>query len=183
MAIWSLKLRGAAIGLYFAPVNSLLTLLYRIDDYSPEVEATLDTVPLGSLSLGSAPTPLLPTPPPPPPPREDSASSTASTPEHKPQPLPGANSSPPTTSSPLGLGDIERASTEELVAQCLAFVKRMRKRVAPWVAQRMDAAYGPMPEDSAQLSYWMALVCYKNIARAVVLLIHGCYYSKLGLTH
>jgi hypothetical protein len=121
----------------------------------------LDIVPLSSLSLGSAPTPTPSLTPPP----TDDASSTASTPEQTWQPLPPstlADSSSHTTSSPLGLGDIERASTEELVARCLAFVDRMRKRVAPWVAQRMDAAYGPMPEDSAQLSYWMALVCYRT---------------------
>lgn len=55
---------------------------------------------------------------------------------------------------------IEDASTEELVARCLDFVQKMRRRLAPWVAQRMDAAYGPMPnDDAARLSFWMALVC------------------------
>lgn len=54
---------------------------------------------------------------------------------------------------------IEDASTEELVARCLDFVQKMRRRLAPWVAQRMDAAYGPMPNnDPGQLSFWMALV-------------------------
>jgi hypothetical protein len=116
----------------------------------------LDTVPLGSLSLASAPAsaspPTLSSP--------LDIDSTATTPEQAPQPLP-----PRATSSPLGSGDIEHASTEELVARCLEFSERMRKRVTPWVAQRMDMAYGPMPEDSAQLSYWMALVSSRDLPK------------------
>ncbi|KAF8339058.1 PUA-like domain-containing protein [Cantharellus anzutake] len=49
-------------------------------------------------------------------------------------------------------------SSEELVAVCHAFIERMKKRVAPWVIQRMNETYGPVPDDPAKLSFWMALV-------------------------
>ncbi|KAF8307245.1 hypothetical protein DL93DRAFT_2064968, partial [Clavulina sp. PMI_390] len=60
--------------------------------------------------------------------------------------------------SNLSIDFIDSATTDELVERCLMFVRRMRTRLAPWVAHRMDAAYGPMPEDSGRLSFWMALV-------------------------
>ncbi len=53
---------------------------------------------------------------------------------------------------------ISMPSNEELVAVCHAFIERMRKRVAPWVIHRMNETYGPVPDDPAKLSFWMALV-------------------------
>ena len=53
---------------------------------------------------------------------------------------------------------ISMPSNEELVAICHAFIERMRKRVAPWVIHRMNETYGPVPDDPAKLSFWMALV-------------------------
>src|ERR1700733_6982153 len=145
----------------------------------------LDTVPLGSLTLASTPA-SIPSPTLSPP---VDISSTATTPEQASQPLPPPTVSPLTlppraTSSTLGPGDIEHASTEELVARCVEFTERMRKRVAPWVAQRLDMACGPMPEDSAQLSYWMALVSCRDLPKPHdergSALIHGT--PKLGFT-
>lgn len=149
--MWLLIWRGGLF--FFVAVVVLSDVLVRINDYTPEVEAMLDAVPLGSLSPPTGLTPPL---------DNDEAISISTPTLASPSPpsnLPKSNA--PSPSPPLALSsasDIEHASSDELVAVCLTFVEKMRKRVAPWVLARMDAAYGPMPSDPAILSYWMALV-------------------------
>lgn len=124
-------------------LGSFSFFLSRIDDYLPGAESMLDTVPLGTLALPTAPTLTLP-------PIDQS-----STPLSSSSPTSSPSSSPSILSSP---GEIERASLESLVAHSLAFVDKMRGQVAGWVFQRMIRAYGPVPDDPVMLSYWMALV-------------------------
>lgn len=49
-------------------------------------------------------------------------------------------------------------STEELLSICRSFVQQLRNGTAPWVVQRLDHTYGPMPSDPANFSFWIALV-------------------------
>jgi hypothetical protein len=49
-------------------------------------------------------------------------------------------------------------SNEELMETCKAFLAQMRAGTAPWVVQRLNNTYGPMPEDASSFSFWVALV-------------------------
>ena len=51
-------------------------------------------------------------------------------------------------------------SNEELIAICHAFLEQLRNGTAPWVVQRLNSTYGPMPADPSDFSFWMALVIY-----------------------
>ncbi|KAL5636942.1 hypothetical protein ACGC1H_000798 [Rhizoctonia solani] len=52
---------------------------------------------------------------------------------------------------------IER-SNQELVDICRRFLDQLRNGTAPWVVQRLNNTYGPMPNDVASFSFWVALV-------------------------
>jgi Lon protease-like protein len=41
---------------------------------------------------------------------------------------------------------------------CRSFLDRLRQGAAPWVVQRLDSMYGPMPTDPSTFSFWVALV-------------------------
>ncbi|KAI0269157.1 PUA-like domain-containing protein [Gloeopeniophorella convolvens] len=47
---------------------------------------------------------------------------------------------------------------QELVDVCLAFLDQIQRGAAPWVVQRLNNTYGPMPTDPTHFSYWMAMV-------------------------
>lgn len=68
----------------------------------------------------------------------------------------------PLGAASIGLPDLQpgevEPSTEELVATCKAFIEQLRSGSAPWLLQRLNNTYGPMPEDPSLFSYWMALV-------------------------
>lgn len=49
-------------------------------------------------------------------------------------------------------------TTEELMAVCHAFVEQLRNGTAPWVVQRLNNTYGPMPSDANNFGFWMAQV-------------------------
>ncbi|PAV20914.1 hypothetical protein PNOK_0354100 [Pyrrhoderma noxium] len=49
-------------------------------------------------------------------------------------------------------------TTEELMAVCHAFVDQLRNGTAPWVVQRLNNTFGPMPSDVSSFSFWMAQV-------------------------
>ncbi|CEL59539.1 hypothetical protein RSOLAG1IB_03472 [Rhizoctonia solani AG-1 IB] len=55
------------------------------------------------------------------------------------------------------LRGIER-SNQELVDVCRRFLDQLRNGTAPWVVQRLNNTYGPMPTDVASFSFWVALV-------------------------
>lgn len=67
-------------------------------------------------------------------------------------------------SSALSLGSGRRParplppSNEQLLETCHAFLRQLREGTAPWVVQRLNQSYGPMPTDPASFSFWMALV-------------------------
>ncbi|CUA70206.1 LON peptidase N-terminal domain and RING finger protein C14F5,10c [Schizosaccharomyces pombe 972h-] [Rhizoctonia solani] len=57
----------------------------------------------------------------------------------------------------LTIRGIER-SNQELVDVCRRFLDQLRNGTAPWVVQRLNNTYGPMPNDVASFSFWVALV-------------------------
>ncbi|KAH7343816.1 PUA-like domain-containing protein [Rhizoctonia solani] len=57
----------------------------------------------------------------------------------------------------IALRGIER-SNQELVDVCRRFLDQLRNGTAPWVVQRLNNTYGPMPNDVASFSFWVALV-------------------------
>jgi len=67
----------------------------------------------------------------------------------------GAGMSAP---SPAPANDGHEPSTAELMGMCKDFIEQLRSGSAPWLLQRLNSTYGPMPEDASTFSYWMALV-------------------------
>ncbi|CAE6509580.1 unnamed protein product [Rhizoctonia solani] len=61
------------------------------------------------------------------------------------------------TEGDLTMRGIER-SNQELVDVCRRFLDQLRNGTAPWVVQRLNNTYGPMPNDVASFSFWVALV-------------------------
>jgi len=61
--------------------------------------------------------------------------------------------------SPTDLqGQLDRLSTRELLQIGIAFIARMRAASAPWVHERVLAAYGSPPTDPALFPYWFASI-------------------------
>lgn len=63
----------------------------------------------------------------------------------------------------LSLPHLPRPATsyltnEQLVSNCRAFLERLQQGAAPWVVQRLNNWYGPMPTDPTIFSYWVALI-------------------------
>lgn len=56
------------------------------------------------------------------------------------------------------LGQLDRMSTQELLKVGIDFVNRMSAASAPWLHERVIAAYGPMPNDAALFPYWFASI-------------------------
>ncbi|KAL5530151.1 hypothetical protein ACEPAF_6408 [Sanghuangporus sanghuang] len=73
----------------------------------------------------------------------DPSSDTSSTGE------PSSNASPSRIPPP---------TADELIAICHGFVEQLRNGTAPWVVQRLNNTYGPMPNDVNRFSFWMAQV-------------------------
>jgi hypothetical protein len=40
---------------------------------------------------------------------------------------------------------------------CRTFIDRLQRGFAPWVVQRLNSTFGPMPTDPALFSFWVAL--------------------------
>jgi hypothetical protein len=49
-------------------------------------------------------------------------------------------------------------TNEELMNKCKMFMETLREGNAPWIIQKMNDSYGPMPTDPASFSFWVALV-------------------------
>ncbi|KAI0068857.1 hypothetical protein BV25DRAFT_1792197 [Artomyces pyxidatus] len=49
-------------------------------------------------------------------------------------------------------------TAQVLMAVCLEFLDQIRRGGAPWVVQRLNHTYGPMPTDPANFSFWIAMV-------------------------
>ncbi len=62
------------------------------------------------------------------------------------------------TNIPLESFPTSEPSTAELMATCQSFIEQLRSGSAPWLLQRLNNTYGPMPDAPSQFSYWMALV-------------------------
>ncbi|TFK75887.1 hypothetical protein BDN72DRAFT_756486 [Pluteus cervinus] len=63
-------------------------------------------------------------------------------------------SAPTPRSSP----PIPPVTNEDLMVNCRAFLDRLQQGAAPWVVQRLNNWYGPMPTDPTTFSFWVALV-------------------------
>ncbi|KAG8786800.1 hypothetical protein FRC12_016241 [Ceratobasidium sp. 428] len=61
------------------------------------------------------------------------------------------------TDSDLSMRVVER-SNQDLVNVCRQFIDQLRNGTAPWVVQRLNNTYGPMPSDISSFSFWVALV-------------------------
>ncbi|TDL26911.1 LON-domain-containing protein [Rickenella mellea] len=108
--------------------------------------------------------------PSPPPGPETASSSTSRVTRMSLSPRPSSTSSAPVTSSSTATASAPRrsrslspsatvqASNDELLAVCHAFLDQLRNGTAPWVVQRLNNTYGPMPTDPSSFSFWMALV-------------------------
>jgi hypothetical protein len=53
---------------------------------------------------------------------------------------------------------VNQFSTQELLDNCMAFVRHMRDASAPWLSARIVQVYGEPPEDPALFPYWFASV-------------------------
>jgi hypothetical protein len=49
---------------------------------------------------------------------------------------------------------------QQLTDACRAFLVQIQQGAAPWVLQRLNYIYGPMPTDPTHFSYWMAMVSF-----------------------
>ncbi|GAA95181.1 uncharacterized protein L969DRAFT_105115 [Mixia osmundae IAM 14324] len=49
-------------------------------------------------------------------------------------------------------------TTAELIEVCRDFIEVLRSGSAPWLLQRLNNTFGPMPESPADFSFWMAAV-------------------------
>ena len=56
------------------------------------------------------------------------------------------------------VGQLDRMSTQELLRIGTDFITRMNAASAPWLHERVLAAYGPMPDDPALFPYWFASI-------------------------
>lgn len=56
------------------------------------------------------------------------------------------------------LTKIETMSTQALMEACVAFVGRMKDASAPWLQERVTAAYGPCPTDPALFPWWFGSI-------------------------
>jgi hypothetical protein len=57
-------------------------------------------------------------------------------------------------------------STAELMAICQGFIDQLRSGSAPWLLQRLNNTYGPMPSDPSVCGYWMASVSNAELAES-----------------
>lgn len=53
---------------------------------------------------------------------------------------------------------VNQLSTQELLDNCMAFIRQMRDASAPWLSTRIVQVYGEPPEDPALFPYWFASV-------------------------
>ncbi|KAF2444986.1 hypothetical protein P171DRAFT_287054 [Karstenula rhodostoma CBS 690.94] len=53
---------------------------------------------------------------------------------------------------------VNQLSTQELLDNCMAFIRQMRDASAPWLSARIVQVYGEPPEDPALFPYWFASV-------------------------
>ncbi|KAL5487777.1 hypothetical protein ACEPAI_5885 [Sanghuangporus weigelae] len=68
------------------------------------------------------------------------------------------DSSADSSSSNASPSRIPPPTADELIAICHGFVEQLRNGTAPWVVQRLNNTYGPMPNDVNRFSFWMAQV-------------------------
>lgn len=69
-----------------------------------------------------------------------------------------SETSNPPRSPRASIAQIDHMSTVQLLGVCMGFVTRMRAASAPWLHERVIAAYGPPPDDPALFPYWFASI-------------------------
>ena len=99
-----------------------------------------------------------------------------------PSPDPSGSASSLNPQLPM-IGTMPLPTNEELMAICHTFIDKMRRRVASWVLERMDQMYGPVPNDPAGLSYWMALVRYLIYATSISFVCLLWFHSSCSACH
>lgn len=147
----------------------------RIDDISPEDEATLERLSLERARHARAEArrqrPDLNSPAHASQQQDQAGHSTASiaTPSASRPPIARSLSMnhQPSSASAIGLPELQpgeaEPSTDELMTTCRSFIDQLRSGSAPWLLQRLNNTYGPMPEDPSLFSFWMALVSISSI--------------------
>ncbi|KAI0320824.1 PUA-like domain-containing protein [Amylostereum chailletii] len=63
-----------------------------------------------------------------------------------------------TPALPPALQATMKDSPDVLLAICHDFLQQLRQGAAPWVVQRLNHTYGPMPSDASNFSFWMAML-------------------------
>lgn len=73
----------------------------------------------------------------------------------------GSSAAASSTVSEPGAPGSYAQEVQLLVDVCRAFLIQIQRGAAPWIVQRLNrlsAIYGPMPNDPADFSFWMAMV-------------------------
>ncbi|KZP17274.1 hypothetical protein FIBSPDRAFT_747336 [Athelia psychrophila] len=143
----------------------------RVDDYATELDEGALAAEGSTIIDGAAPLATGQSPPHTPPRREArSALSRLLSPSPEPEAPPTASGSSTGSAStsaasastspatPPHPGPPTTPTNEQLMATCRAFLLRLQEGTAPWVVQRLNNTYGPMPTDAASFSFWVALV-------------------------
>ncbi|KAM6495866.1 PUA-like domain containing protein [Amanita muscaria] len=75
-------------------------------------------------------------------------------------------------------------SNAELMQTCRTFLDRLQRGTAPWVVQRLNNAYGTIPDDPSAFSFWVALVLpIDEHEKAKLLPIRSARLRLLMVTH
>lgn len=151
----------------------------RIDDIPPEDEAMLERLSLERARTARAEARQQ---------RLDLGSPARASPPQD-QPNPAISSARPpivrslstshqsTSASAVGLPEMQpgeaEPSTDELMTICRSFIDQLRSGSAPWLLQRLNNTYGPMPDDPSLFSFWMALVSIRYLDNPVHLALTG----------
>lgn len=64
----------------------------------------------------------------------------------------------PRTGPQEALLEVQTMSTQALMEQSTAFVRKMKDKSAPWLQSRVIQAYGPCPTDPALFPWWFASI-------------------------
>ncbi|KAJ4305204.1 hypothetical protein N0V90_000735 [Kalmusia sp. IMI 367209] len=78
---------------------------------------------------------------------------------------------------------INQYSTQELLDNCMAFIRQMRDASAPWLSARIVQVYGEPPEDPAIFPYWFASVVPIAEEEKYVLLRTTRVRERLKIVH
>ncbi|MBW0535565.1 hypothetical protein O181_075280 [Austropuccinia psidii MF-1] len=58
----------------------------------------------------------------------------------------------------LDLAAESNEQIDHLIKICKNFVEKLRLNSAPWITQRIDNTFGPIPEDPSKFSFWIIMI-------------------------